>query len=230
MTIRDARDVADEIVRSFSPVSVVLFGSVAKEGVGGDLDLLVIVDDATRLSGNPELLLYQRLKNFYKRFSIDPFIIPLSLLYQCYHRGSPFLNKVLKEGRVLYMRDAVREWFKNGEDELRMAEYLMQGGYFKGACYHAQQSAEKAVKARLLQKGWELEKTHSIERLVSIAEEYNIAIDISEEDMVFIDSIYRGRYPLETGLLPLGEPLKEDAERAVGIARRICADALKAMT
>ena len=102
-----------------------------------------------------------------------------------------------------------------------MAAYLLQGKYFKGACFHSQQSIEKAVKAMLLNKGWELEKTHSIERLVSIGEEYNVQIYFSDEDAVFIDNIYRSRYHAEVGLLPLGEPLETDAQRAVGIATRI---------
>ena len=36
-----------------------------------------------------------------------------------------------------------------------------------------------------------------------------------------MDEIYRGRYPAESGLLPLGTPTKEDADRAAYIARRI---------
>jgi HEPN domain-containing protein len=52
-----------------------------------------------------------------------------------------------------------------------------------------------------------------------------LVANISEEETVFIDNIYRGRYPIETGLLPLGEPSAEDAEKAVGIAKRTVKDA-----
>ena len=51
------------------------------------------------------------------------------------------------------MKDVVEEWVKQAKDELDMAVYLLQGGYFKGACYHAQQSVEKAMKAAFLKKG-----------------------------------------------------------------------------
>ena len=39
-----------------------------------------------------------------------------------------------------------------------------------------------------------------------------------KDDVVFIDSIYRGRYPAEVGLLPLGEPSDSDAQRALSVA------------
>ena len=107
---------------------------------------------------------------------------------------------------------------KQAKDELDMASYLLRGGYYKGSCYHAQQSMEKSIKACLLAKGWELEKIHNVERLLSIAGDFGISINVSEDDAIFIDSIYRGRYPAEAGLLPLGEPSDSDAKRALCIA------------
>jgi hypothetical protein len=38
------------------------------------------------------------------------------------------------------------------------------------------------------------------------------------EEIQYIDSIYRGRYPGEAGLLPLGEPDSKDADKAIAIA------------
>lgn len=102
-----------------------------------------------------------------------------------------------------------------------MAKYLLKGGYFRGTCYHCHHAIEKSLKGRLLQKGWELEKIHSVERLMVLAEEYNLRLEIDEEDVIFIDSIYRGRYSAEEGLLPLGEPQEEDAVRAVNIASKV---------
>ena len=119
------------------------------------------------------------------------------------------------------MKDAVREWMRQSEEELNMAVYLSEGSYFKGACFHAQQSIEKSIKTLLLRKGWDLEKIHSIGRLIAIGRDYKIRLTLSDEEIVFIDGIYRGRYPAEAGLLPLGDPSKADAEKAVNIARRI---------
>jgi HEPN domain-containing protein/predicted nucleotidyltransferase len=220
-TIEDAKATAAVIVKKLNPLSIVLFGSVARDGIGADLDLLVITDDRSSTGDNPSLVLQKGLKKFYRKFPIDPFIIPRSLLFEYYSKGSPFLNLISKEGRALYMRDSVKEWLHQSEDEYKMAEYLSKGGYFKGACYHAQQSIEKAIKTRLLQKGWDLEKTHNIERLLALGRDFKIRFTLSDEEIVFIDSIYRGRYPAEAGLLPLGEPSKTDAEKAVSLAKRI---------
>ena len=73
----------------------------------------------------------------------------------------------------------------------------------------------------MLKKGWELEKIHSIERLVAIGDDYRIKIKITDEDITFIDSIYRSRYPGEAGLLPLGEPTEADTRRAIEISEKI---------
>lgn len=221
VTIEDAKAVTDSITRKMKPLSVLVFGSVATKGVGEDLDILIISEDKKRNIKKSYLLLNECLKRYYGKFAIDPFVIPQSLLNEYYLKGSPFLTLLVKEGRVLYMKDAVKEWVKQCEDELDTAKYLISGGFFKGVCYHAQQAVEKAIKARLLLKGWDLEKTHSIERLIAIARDYKIRFGVSDEDVVFMDSIYRGRYPAEAGLLPFGEPTETDAKKAVAIALRI---------
>ena len=221
VTLQDANEVSTAIVETIRPVSVLVFGSVAKKSMGKDLDLLVIVDDRTEIKGDIHLVVNRCLKKFYKRFAIDPFIIPVSIFHDYYSRGSPFLELILKEGRSLYMRNAVEECLKQAHDELNMAEYLLGGRFFRGSCFHSQQSIEKSIKARLLKEGWELERIHSIERLVTIGEKYNIKIDLSDEEVVLIDNIYRGRYPAETGLLPLGEPSEAEAQKAFEIAKRI---------
>lgn len=222
ITLKDAKEATDSIVKALQPISVSLFGSVAVNGTGTDLDLLIIVDEKKYGTiSDARLLLHKCLKRFYAKFSIDPFIVSISLFNEYYSRGSPFLRLISKEGRALYMKNAVQEWVKQTEEELRMAEYLLKGRYLKGACYHAQQSIEKAIKARLIKKGWDLEKNHSVQRLVAIGKDHKIRFNLSEEDIIFIDGIYRGRHPIEAGLLPLGEPSKADAEKAVSIARRM---------
>lgn len=218
VSFNDARDVSNAIITTLHPISIVIFGSVARKGIGEDLDLLVVIEDDTKKSSEAYLMVNRCLKPFFKKFAIDPFVISQSILNEYHRKGSPFLRLILKEGRSLYMKDAVKEWLKQAKDELDMALYLLRGEYYKGSCYHAQQSIEKSIKACLLAKGWELEKIHNVERLLSIAGDFGIAINVSEDDVVFIDSIYRGRYPAEAGLLPLGEPSGSDAKRALSIA------------
>jgi len=228
VSLKQAKQVKDKIVETLHPEAIILFGSVARQGQGKDFDLLTIVDDGHYKSKpNIELLMYKELKFFYKKFSIDHFIISKSTFDEHYTQGSSFLHKIFLEGRCLYMKKDNSDWIQDAEDELKMAQYLLEGDYFKGSCYHAQQSVEKYIKAKLLIKGWELEKTHNIKRLLAIAEDYKINIKLSDQEIVFIDSIYRGRYPAEVGLLPFGEPDKKDAQKAIEIVKKIIGKELK---
>lgn len=77
------------------------------------------------------------------------------------------------------------------------------------------------LKARLTAKGWDLEKTYSIRRLLALSEDHGLRYHLTDEDVAFIDSIYRGRYPAEAGLLPEGEPDADDAHRAVRLANEL---------
>ena len=153
--VKDAREVSSSLVSALDPISIVLFGSVAREGRGEDLDRLIVTNDDSATLQEIDLTVSKYLKPFYKKFAIDPFVIPLTLLKEHHLKGSPFLRLVLKEGRSLYMKDAVKEWIKQAKDELDMVLYLFKGGYFKGACYHSQQSIEKSLKANLLSRGWD---------------------------------------------------------------------------
>ena len=221
VTFEDAKNVAETLAEALDPFSVITFGSVARDGMGTDLDLLVVLNDDSRVSGDANLCAHKCLKNFSKYFAVDPFIVRKSKFNEYYAKGSPFLRLILKEGKLLYMKNAILEWLKEAEEELNMASYLLKGGYFKGSCFHAQQVIEKSIKARLLRKGWTLEKTHSIQRLIAIAEDYKIQVDLTDEDIFFVDNIYRGRYPAEVGLLPFSDPSETDAQKIVRIATAI---------
>lgn len=221
VTIKQARSVSQEIVKQFHPVSVTVFGSVARTGKGNDLDIMVVID---AVQGPPEELSHRiqsRLSHWYKQFSIDPIVVTNTSGRTHLKNGSPFLSAIIDEGVLVYMRDAINEWKKNADEDCAMAKYLLKGNFFRGACYNAQQAVEKILKARLLEKGWQLEKIHNIRRLATICGEYNIPVPLTDKEISFLDSIYRCRYPAEIGLLPEGEPGSNDAELAIECAERI---------
>jgi HEPN domain-containing protein/predicted nucleotidyltransferase len=215
------QEAVDAIVSTIQPISIVLFGSVAREGKGNDLDLMIVIDEKQASVSETQMVVHRCLAGCYSRFAVDPFVVALNALHQISSRKSPFLRMIAREGKVLYMKDADREWLRQAQEELDTADYLYQGKYYKGCCYHAQQALEKGIKSRLLGKGWDLEKTHSIARMVAISREFKVRLGLSDEDIVFMDSIYRGRYPAEEGLLPFRDPSAQDAEKALHIARRI---------
>lgn len=215
VTYEEARQVAAHLVKTVDPLCVVLFGSVAKQGQGEDLDLLIVLEDQISDGRDLEKLVQHSLKPYADRYAIDPFILSRSVLRRYFFSGSPFLRLIQREGRCLYMKEAIQQWFAQAKDEFSMAEVLLNSGHYRGACFHAQQSVEKALKGTLLHAGWELERTHSLRKLVAIGKRYGVGEILSEDDVDFIDSVYRGRYPAEEGLLPTGEPTREESERIV---------------
>lgn len=223
VTIDDAKVVAADIAIAIKPQLITVFGSVARENTGNDLDLLIVVADQRYKGFVTDATLQGALEKYYRRFDIEPFVMPVSKYLQHFRSGSPFLNTVIDEGRVLYMNNHVQEWLSQAEEELHTATYLADGCFYRSACYHAEQSLEKFLKAKLLDKGWDLEKTHSIKRLLVISEDYGLKYGLSEHDIAFVDSIYRGRYPMEAGLLPQGEPDADDAARAITIVSSVLA-------
>jgi HEPN domain-containing protein/predicted nucleotidyltransferase len=218
VTMDDVGEVIPVVVRAVHPLSVTVFGSVARENRGNDLDLMIVVDRSQEALRDVEIVLRAALKPFYRRFAIDPFVFTKAAVQRSSAAGSPFMDAIAHEGKVVYMDGILDDWVRQARDELGMARCLLEGGYHRGACFHAQQAVEKRIKAHLLKAGWRLEKTHNIERLCALAGEYRIAPALADDDIAFLDSIYRGRYPAEQGLLPMGDPSKEDAERACAIA------------
>jgi HEPN domain-containing protein len=50
----------------------------------------------------------------------------------------------------------------------------------------------------------------------------NFEIPVEKSDMEFLSTIYiESRYPPDIGLLPSGEPTKDDADRAINISRNL---------
>lgn len=49
--------------------------------------------------------------------------------------------------------DKIGNWLKQSEEDLLWAKASLKEGILRGACFAAQQSAEKALKAFLISKG-----------------------------------------------------------------------------
>lgn len=205
VTIENANEIARILAGEVSPIAVITFGSVAKEGQGHDLDLLIV-------TGNENLnpAVEQTVRHLSDRFPIDYLIGSLDLISRQFRKGSPFLKMIQREGRILFMDDSFREWEILALEDIKQGDYLFKGNFFRGACFAAQQAIEKAVKGELLKRVG-TGKDSSTEK----APEYRPFLQPDPRD-----SIYRSRYPADEGLLPLKSPSKEDAERALTIAKQ----------
>lgn len=119
------------------------------------------------------------------------------------------------------MKKESKEWIKIAIEELQSAEYLFEKSLYRMVCYHAQQAVEKILKAILTEHETEFSRTHNILDLRNAVEKIGYRTPIIDEDAIFLSSIYRARYPSDLGLLPSGEPTKEDADKALTLAKGI---------
>ena len=113
------------------------------------------------------------------------------------------------------------DWLRYAEGDLRVAEGNLESESpsFHTICFLCQGSAEKFLKAYLISKGWELEKTHDVLKLL----DYCLAYDSSFKELVSSGEIVNeyivaGRYP---GILKQSDLTKEDAEEATQATRKI---------
>lgn len=119
------------------------------------------------------------------------------------------------------MKKETEEWLKIAFEDLKAAESLFEDGLYRMVCYHCQQAVEKVMKAVLAEHGIAFARTHNIIDLKNAIVSLGYAIDLSEEDAVFLNSVYKSRYPSALGLLPSGEPTQADAEKALSIVEII---------
>ncbi|OHB46421.1 MAG: hypothetical protein A2099_06485 [Planctomycetes bacterium GWF2_39_10] len=119
------------------------------------------------------------------------------------------------------MKRVSKEWIKIAMEDLRSAECLFTFSLYRMVCYHAQQAVEKILKATLTEHEAEFSRTHNILDLCNAVEKAGHKAPLIAEDAIFLNSIYRARYPSDLGLLPSGEPTKEDADKALAIAKNV---------
>ena len=210
-------EITQRLVRDFAPERIILYGSHAngRAGGGSDIDILVIKETDKRPIDRrleAESVLSDRA------IAIDIEVFTPDEVRYLFSIGTPLIEEVMEKGRLLYMKKSTSAWFKYAEEELETASLLYDHGKYKGACFHAQQCIEKGLKAFLLEQGERPPRTHDIVDLTNrVKERWNLSID--GDDAVFLNSVYRGRYPTDEGLLPYGEPIAADAIRAVTVSK-----------
>ncbi len=116
------------------------------------------------------------------------------------------------------MKKETQEWLKIADEEYKAATHLYKRELFRMVCYHSQQTAEKLLKAALTEKEVSVARTHNILDLRNAVAKAGYKLKLLDEDAVFLNSVYRSRYPSDLGLLPGGEPTKNDAQKALKIA------------
>jgi HEPN domain-containing protein len=127
----------------------------------------------------------------------------------------------------LERREVVRGWIIKAEHDLRTAEHtltLENDCPFDMVCFHAQQCAEKYLKALLVYHGVEVPRTRDLTELLPLLPPgVTVALDV--EELAELTPYAVGvRYPA-----PTREPGWDEAQRAVEIARRVRAQVRSAL-
>jgi len=101
--------------------------------------------------------------------------------------------------------DSPAEWLNRASSDLAIAQTPIQGAYLEDLCYHAQQCAEKALKAVLLQRQGAFPYIHDLAELVNRVEQAGLCVpeDIRAAVTLAQYSV-EGRYP------GFDEPVTED--------------------
>ncbi len=122
--------------------------------------------------------------------------------------------------------DDPREWLNRARSDLSMAKVQGPGIYYEDLCFHAQQAAEKAVKAVLLHRGIRFAYVHDIRELISLLKRKAVSVP---------SRVWKAReltgYAVETRYPGLGEPVNEKEYRdAVALAEAVVRWAEKQIT
>ncbi|HID62194.1 MAG TPA: HEPN domain-containing protein [Anaerolineae bacterium] len=124
------------------------------------------------------------------------------------------------------MKDPIAEaarWFKQAQYDLEAARYNAEGQFYAIACFSAQQSAEKALKAFLFRQGERFVTGHSVTELCERCGEHlevfvSLTSQVSKLDRFYIPTRYPNGLP---GGVPAEVYDKQDAEGAIALATEV---------
>src|SRR3990172_1970292 len=106
-------------------------------------------------------------------------------------------------------------WAERAEEDFELARSALQRKkpFTASACFHAQQCAEKYMKALLISRGADFPKTHDLLMLNNLCSSAGLFLEINPKHLnTLTDYAVRTRYPGE-------EPTLEEAKEALGHAK-----------
>ena len=114
--------------------------------------------------------------------------------------------------------DLVRAWLTKARKDLHFAKEALREGeeYADMACFHAQQAAEKTLKAYLVWLDIEFPKTHVLEDLLDLIAQRDDAFEPFREDLEALTP-----FAVETRYPEFSLPAVEEAKSAVETATNV---------
>lgn len=104
---------------------------------------------------------------------------------------------------------SAQDWLARAKGDLALAKApLPRGAFYEDLCFHAQQAAEKALKAVYQYHGWPFRYTHDLEELATGLKGQGLKIPDEVEDALMLTSFaWETRYP------GLAEPVTSEEYR-----------------
>jgi HEPN domain-containing protein len=110
------------------------------------------------------------------------------------------------------------DWLARAKGDLALARVsLPEGGFYEDLCFHAQQAAEKALKAVHVSRGWPFRYIHDLEELIVGLQHHGLAVP--EE---ILTSVILTSYASEARYPGIGDPVtKEEHAEAIALAEAV---------
>lgn len=115
-------------------------------------------------------------------------------------------------------RKIYQEWFEKAEEDLAVIRAILsEDAPPSAACFHAQQAAEKFLKALIAYREKSPRKIHDLVRLARLLQDTDRGILDFKTELALLNRFYiRTRYPAH-----IPEFSKKDAKEAADIAERV---------
>ncbi len=153
------------------------------------------------------------------------------MLHACLAGKLYDLNFVSNLEREVFMLSASipSNWLCFAKEDLEAAQILIEVKQYNQACFHAQQSVERVLKALLTSKDIEIPRICLITELLEQCYPLDEKLKMFANDAQWMDKYYHStRYPdADPASLPEVPPQEKDAIRAISIAKKIFEYALK---
>ena len=120
--------------------------------------------------------------------------------------------------------ETARRWLAQAENELKITRSLADSGFWSGACFHAEQTAQLALKSFLYLKGSRFVNIRSIRALVQECGKEAPQFLASENAGLILDRYYLAtRYPdvLPEPAVPFEAFSQQEARQALDFAEEI---------
>jgi len=122
------------------------------------------------------------------------------------------------------MKDETKQWLNYADENLQSSKILLESHLYNPSLQNSQQSIEKNIKAYFVENGLKLQKTHNILSLNEILKKNEIFLNITDDEIDLIDTIYlSSKYPFGS-VLPDFEPDNTICLNCIDIVNRVKED------